>query len=79
MAYYPLVKKRHKQKNKPQWYVFTEGEHHKIKRSQALKDYFPQLLFYRKIDGNEAELDAESDGETNYNIHNSLATRHAYQ
>ena len=41
MAYYPLVKKRHKQTNKPQWYVFTEGEFNKVKRSQALKDYFP--------------------------------------
>ena len=37
------------------------------------------MLFYRKIGDNEADIDAESDGETNYNIHNSLATRHAYQ
>ena len=32
-----------------------------------------------KIDNNESEIDAESDGETNYNVKNSLATRHAYQ
>lgn len=50
MTYYPIIKKRHKKENKPQWYVFTDGEYYKLKRSQAQKDYFPQLLFYRLID-----------------------------
>jgi hypothetical protein len=33
MAYYPLIKKYHKNENKAQWYVFQEGEYFKIKRS----------------------------------------------
>lgn len=59
--------------------MFTDGEFFKLKRSQAQKDYFPQLLFYRLIDKNGPDIDHESDGESNYYIKNSLYTRNAYQ
>lgn len=79
MSYYPIIKKQHKTLNKPQWYVFQEGVYYKIKRSQAMNEFFPQLLFYRATTPDTPNIDDESDGETNYYIKNSLYTRNAYQ
>jgi len=43
-----------------------------------MNEFFPQLLFYR-IKNDDIDLDAESDGETNFYIKNSLYTQNAYQ
>lgn len=55
--YFPLVKKRHKVSRKYQWYAFNQGLFTRIDRNEALRDYFPQLLFYRHNANGVSERD----------------------
>ena len=44
-----LINKRLKKQKKNQWYIFSDGKYELITQDQALKDYYPLMIVYKRI------------------------------